>query len=193
MSTRTRNTECSVCGEFFASDTFPRLEQCTHEPTVCQGCFQGWLTAQVADVNWDRIACPSPECSTHISHFDIHRLASQETYARYEELSLRSFLSGLPSFRYCLRPGCSSGQIHLEDSNLFRCVSCQFLVCTTHNVPFHVGETCAEYDERTHNIENEASNAVIQETTKQCPGEGCGVPIEKNNGCDHMTCQTLRP
>ncbi|KAM7189501.1 hypothetical protein V8F20_010129 [Naviculisporaceae sp. PSN 640] len=36
--------------------------------------------------------------------------------------------------------------------------------------------------------ENKASEAVVSRTTKKCPGRGCGRPIEKNDGCAHMTC-----
>ncbi|KAF2501529.1 hypothetical protein BU16DRAFT_534187 [Lophium mytilinum] len=29
---------------------------------------------------------------------------------------------------------------------------------------------------------------LIREISKECPGKGCGWRIQKNNGCDHMTC-----
>lgn len=38
--------------------------------------------------------------------------------------------------------------------------------------------------------EDQLSMAKVQSTTKQCPG--CQWPIEKNDGCDHMTCKFLR-
>lgn len=39
--------------------------------------------------------------------------------------------------------------------------------------------------------EEAASLAKIQETTKSCPN--CSWPIEKNDGCDHMTCKCFGP
>lgn len=36
-------------------------------------------------------------------------------------------------------------------------------------------------------MENELSIQTMKQTTKQCPG--CKWPIEKNKGCDHMTCK----
>jgi hypothetical protein len=124
----------------------------------------------------------SPFCSTHIC------------YQRYDELSTRSVLSNIPNFRHCLRPGCESGQIHDSgaEGNIFRCNACDFLVCTTHDEAFHMGETCEEYDRRKshrHQGENDASIKKIKKMAKRCPGEDCGVWIEKNNGCDHMTCK----
>jgi len=40
--------------------------------------------------------------------------------------------------------------------------------------------------------EENASLATMQRTTKLCPGHGCQWPIEKNDGCDHMTCLKCR-
>jgi len=38
--------------------------------------------------------------------------------------------------------------------------------------------------------EESASVAVVQRTTKPCPG--CQWPIEKNRGCAHMTCKCFK-
>lgn len=115
---------------------------------------------------------------------------------------MRAFLSADQNFRYCLAEGCSSGQIHDPDSdgNIFRCNACNFRVCTIHDVPFHVGETCARYDERRHREEedrrrddqkreeqNEMSVAEVARSSTKCPG--CEVPIHKYEACDHMTCK----
>lgn len=65
-----------------------------------------------------------------------------------------------------------------------------------HEDTWHEGETCEEYDyrksgkkERDQKIQEEASIKAIDKLTKKCPG-GCGWPIQKNNGCDHMTCKS---
>lgn len=38
-----------------------------------------------------------------------------------------------------------------------------------------------------------ASLKMISSITKKCPGKGCGRPIEKNEGCAHMTCKPSVP
>ncbi|KAG9233804.1 hypothetical protein BJ875DRAFT_377830 [Amylocarpus encephaloides] len=39
--------------------------------------------------------------------------------------------------------------------------------------------------------EEKMSLATVKSTTKQCPG--CQWPIQKNQGCSHMTCESLSP
>ncbi len=105
---------------------------------------------------------------------------------------MRSALSEMPDFRHCLRPGCPSGQLHNSgtEGNIFICSACGFKVCTVHDAAMHTGETCAQYDQRIRDQQRgyKKSEKTIKDTTKRCPGRKCGVPIEKNDGCDHMTC-----
>ncbi|KAH4191042.1 hypothetical protein HBI23_230570 [Parastagonospora nodorum] len=149
------------------------------------------------NTSWDRIKCPTITCSILLNDGEMQLCALPLTYTRYQELSARSVLNNDPEFQNCLRPGCSSGQFHNSDSdgNIFCCHECGFLVCTTHNEPFHTGETCKEYDCRTKSIrkvEDDASIRKIERTAKKCPGNACGIWIQKNQGCDHMTCRQCR-
>ncbi|KAF1849249.1 uncharacterized protein K460DRAFT_87810 [Cucurbitaria berberidis CBS 394.84] len=95
-------------------------------------------------------------------------------------------------FRYCLRSGCESGQIYDSgvEGNISRSNACDFLTFTIHDEAFHAGETCEDHDKRKtsqRNVEDDASAEVNKSTTKKCPETTCGVNIEKNDGCDHMT------
>jgi hypothetical protein len=77
-----------------------------------------------------------------------------------------------------------------------RCNECRALTCLRHQIPWHDGMPCEEYDEHLRldgkrNEGNEASAALIATITKNCPG--CQVPIYKYTGCDHFTCESLIP
>jgi hypothetical protein len=114
---------------------------------------------------------------------------------RYDALATRAALSTDADFRWCLRSGCGSGQIHLagEEGPIFSCISCKFKACITHEREWHEGETCEQYDDRIRGQEarrdEEATARTIERTTKKCPQ--CQSSIEKNSGCDHMTCKCL--
>jgi hypothetical protein len=101
----------------------------------------------------------------------------------------------MPNFAMCLGPGCDSGQIHEtgDAQPIMTCTICHFKTCFTHKMPWHQGQTCAEYDFlRKERMEQEAaSENLIAKTTKKCPNPKCGHGIEKKGGCDHMTCKLV--
>jgi hypothetical protein len=111
---------------------------------------------------------------------------------RYDLKSTISAFDHDDSFIYCLGPGCPSGQVHFEQDAqpIVTCNFCQFRTCFTHKVPWHDPLTCSQYDEqkKDRKEQEEASEKLIAETTKPCPSIECGWKIEKNEGCDHMTC-----
>jgi hypothetical protein len=119
-------------------------------------------------------------------------------------MKARAFLSAEPNFRWCINRGCSSGQIlHLantDETNLrnrgamMQCHACRFVQCVVHSCAWHHNETCDDYDDRTDpegskKAKEKKSQALIQKLTKKCPNEECGWRIEKNQGCNHMTCK----
>jgi hypothetical protein len=90
-----------------------------------------------------------------------------------------------------------------NDDNIWRCGDCGFRVCVIHDNTWHEGETCTEYDyrvtgqkekdEQKRKEQEEASLKAIGEMSKMCPGQQCGWNIQKNDGCDHMTCEFYSP
>jgi hypothetical protein len=126
---------------------------------------------------------------------------------------MRSLLSADGNFLYCHGEGCSSGQIHDTgmEGPIFRCAACGYRMCTAHDpiIPFHENESCTHYsariareiaqaeeEERARTQQEEArvrreqeaaSAAEVAKSSVECPG--CGVQIQKTEGCDHMTCK----
>ncbi|KAF2271075.1 hypothetical protein CC78DRAFT_528017 [Lojkania enalia] len=196
---RTRN--CVVCGEDVLVAEFPALVDCAHEPETCPKCYQGWIESELNSKRWDEIRCPGSECRVILKHYEVQQYATPEVYARFDQLSARSALSDDPDFRWCRARNCTSGQIHVsgEEGNIFRCVECGFKVCIVHEDTWHEGETCDEYDyrvsgrkEKDQKAQEEASAKALKKFTKKCPGKKCGWNIEKNDGCDHMTCSKCK-
>lgn len=96
-----------------------------------------------------------------------------------------------PNFQPCTHAGCDSGQIHEtgHDQPIMKCTSCHKLTCFTHTQAWHTGMTCTDFDSSSARLaadQEVETLKIIDSTTKKCPG--CEVRIQKNNGCDHMTC-----
>ena len=71
----------------------------------------------------------------------------------------------------------------------FTCAECNERSCFNCPELFHLGFTCAEYQTFLHERSDiDAATAEwLTKNTKRCPLL-CNRPIEKNKGCDHMTC-----
>jgi len=186
-----------VCGDELHIETFmskPFTAACTHEVNTCTPCLRRWLEESLTSRGFDKISCP--ECSAPFQHLDVKACASKQQFKRYDSLATRAVLSVMDNFHWCMSPKCESGQIHHDDSPIFVCTACNFKQCLRHEAPWHEGETCREYDYRVSGRkkkdEEERSRQTIQRISKQCPGSRCGARIQKNQGCDHMTCRKCK-
>jgi hypothetical protein len=81
-----------------------------------------------------------------------------------------------PAFVMHLGPNCNSGQLHVGgiDQPIMKRNACGVKTCVTHNLPWHFGETCAEFhtpeDGSNERLEQEAaSKAMLERTAKMCP------------------------
>lgn len=195
--------ECVCCGDSKNPSDFSAktaTDACTHPPLTCKECMECWLAFEFEIKGPENIKCP--ECPSHLTHADVQRHASEKTFEAYEKILTRNALSSLPEFSWCLSSTCNSGQLNAENANFMDCVSCGYKQCLTHRIPWHIGETCSQYDYRTsgqkQKDEEAATEAMLDSVSKLCPGriektgEECGWRIQKISGCEHMTCRRCR-
>ena len=73
---------------------------------------------------------------------------------------------------------------------MMRCPNskCKFTFCFNCKEDWHTGFTCAQFQKWK--VENSGSEGAFikwrEKNTRPCPN--CNVSIEKNAGCNHMTC-----
>ncbi|KAF2425764.1 hypothetical protein EJ08DRAFT_594135, partial [Tothia fuscella] len=188
--------DCIVCGDSLHMNRFPKhiTSTCNHSINTCRNCLRTWIKTALKSNGWDKITCT--ECTSLLQHHDIKINASPRQFEKYDTLSTRAALAAIPNFHWCLSPTCPSGQEHEAhaDGPIFACHGCGYRYCTQHSIPWHEGETCQQFDYRVSSKkkrdEEQASEDTIRNTTKPCPR--CEAAIEKNNGCDHMTCWGCR-
>ncbi|KAE9375865.1 hypothetical protein N431DRAFT_403883 [Stipitochalara longipes BDJ] len=98
---------------------------------------------------WNQISCPACTFEKKISLLpdeSIRRYADQATWERHELLVARHALQDNPNFVWCLSGKCEWGELHNPKSKRFICPACGFQTCFKHQIPWHEGLTCRQYD-----------------------------------------------
>eukprot|EP00942_MAST-04A_sp_MAST-4A-sp1_P003947 g3947.t1 len=110
--------------------------------------------------------------------------ATTATFERYDDILFKTALRKNPLFTWCKAINCGSGQLHIDGKKcpIVTCNACQAKSCFSCQGPWHSGQTCKQYF-----LDSNANTRWLNRHTKKCPK--CKSPIEKNNGCDHMTCK----
>jgi ariadne-1 len=144
----------------------------------------------------DRLACigmqcPASRCNQWIPYRAVKSLLGHnhpELVLRYEQFLVSAFVEKTQFFRYCPGKNCGRSIAIGSGASKIHC-HCGLAFC------FHSGEeghepcSCEQlrlWNEKK-NDENETLKWIIS-NTQRCPYPTCGYPIEKNRGCNHMTC-----
>eukprot|EP00298_Acanthocystis_sp_HF-20_P026811 c4641_g1_i1.p1 GENE.c4641_g1_i1~~c4641_g1_i1.p1 ORF type:complete len:262 (-),score=70.17 c4641_g1_i1:10-762(-) len=183
--------ECKICTEvtILVHVVVGKTKPCNHPPKYCQECVSKHIEAEVNNKGRRTdIPCPS-NCGSTLEFDDIRRLARKNVFEFYDKQLMNKMLRDLPTFRWCKNSKCGSGQecIDGENNNIIKCHACHQLSCYVHDIPWHYEMTCSQYDASISQEEVAANKQFILSRTKPCPK--CGTNIEKNDGCDHMTCK----
>ncbi|KAJ6441863.1 Hsp70 family chaperone [Purpureocillium lavendulum] len=150
----TGERECGICAETKdTASSFPQLSvsaACRHAPSTCLACLTASIRADLGSKWWTDIRCP--ECGSPLGYGDVERFADEDTFRRYETLARRAALAEADDFVWCTA-GCGSGQMRGGDADwdgpltMMTCRRCGRRSCFAHEVPWHEGLTCREYDQ----------------------------------------------
>lgn len=173
--------------------------RCTHDIDICVPCLRSYVSVGITGTL--DLRCPTADCNNHMDVSEVQAglgESHRKEFERFCDLKVRSMLQNEQTWVWCQAPGCGSGQMHIGggDFPIVTCQQCSARTCFPHGTVWHEGRTCAEFDEdlkKTERgrvwIEAKQSETWIRGNTKICPGKGCSRPIQKNDGCDHMTCR----
>ncbi|CAK0803947.1 unnamed protein product [Prorocentrum cordatum] len=155
----------------------------------CEDCWREYLHVQVNDGRSAVLTrCPQHKCSQIVLSDIFRTLCDEARRAKYDEWHLRTFVDDNPSVKWCSNPnGCSNACEYAGvDMCDIRC-SCEYVWCWACGEEAHRPADCSTVN--MWNVKNSAESeniSWIRANTKKCPK--CHKPIEKNQGCNHMSC-----
>ncbi|XP_021370409.1 ATP-dependent RNA helicase DEAH12, chloroplastic-like isoform X2 [Mizuhopecten yessoensis] len=183
--------ECVTCFCPVEQKVLYRAECCGHP--YCKDCLQAQVQTSIINREYP-MKCEMEDCNTLFTWRDIINL-SKMGHIKIPELtdsSVGKFVQeNKQHYRFCVTPDCPIVYRVTESGKSFSCPECKIKICTSCHVQFHDGITCAMY--KVPGNEDPPMTRWFAENTanrKRCPN--CGIPIEKNDGCNNMLCLSCR-
>lgn len=117
-------------------------------------------------------------------------LLPPHAYAQFDLYLSRSFIEESKTLRYCPSPGCDRVAVGSAVSTV-KCTACLAPFCFRCGEEGHELVSCVQLGVWALKCQNESETANwILVNTKKCPK--CQTRIEKNQGCNHITCTKVR-
>jgi len=137
------------------------------------------------------LRCPGMNCGCFLDKKRI-KAAMPNAFAEYKVAMMRFSLKRVENYRTCPNADCASGIVidSCCNADQVTCTACDTSFCPKCNDEPHEGMSCEEFQRKRHAERWGEAKDYMKNETKQCPY--CLVWIEKNGGCNHMTCHHCR-
>lgn len=181
--------ECPLC--FDEKHNFVTLA-CKHQ--YCRACLNKMLDLAILEKTSAQLICPNTACKNAKGNRTTLEMADLELFATKQKLDAIEAIKTQETFatlgiKNCPTPNCRN-QFEVQGARpmLRRCELCTRRYCN-HCLIQHTATITCEEARATRNMtaEERATAEWTRTHTKPCPG--CRRNIEKNEGCNHMTCR----
>ena len=186
--------ECGICMSIIRPGDGITLKNCLHD--YCKTCLA--KTIEVSDEL--EVPCPfvaedGAHCYGTIQDREMRSLITPEIYAAFLARSLERAEAITKNAFHCKTADCAGWAECEEGASIFHCPVCNKINCVKCKAN-HEGQTCNDYyyeinaGARKHRddklTEDQVQAMVKAQEAMPCPG--CGVMIQKIQGCNHMIC-----
>jgi ariadne-1 len=185
-----KRKHCEICmdDDGFESDEMICMP-CGHE--FCELCWYGFISnALEKGPLCVRESCPQAGCNELVTEEEVKQ-AAPDLLPKFESYQLRSFVETYGMTRWCPGAGCEQVAVArgatADGGGIAHCEKCTTSFCLKCGEEPHAPVTCRDltlWQDKCRN-ESETANWILA-NTKPCPK--CHRRIEKNQGCNHMTC-----
>ncbi|VDO37062.1 RWD domain containing protein [Brugia malayi] len=207
--------DCEVCFSLKSGKECIRFMPCGH--VFCMECTSDYYRQKLHDNSIQQLQCLSSGCDSYATQTQIRQVLTDKEFEIYEQRLLEVALDLMSDVVICPRISCQAPVIvdDGENSSLASCSLCHYSFCILCKKSYHGIELCSLSEESKRKILSQvavATPAQLEEiykrfggkkqveqllqvlkneewikcNSKACPS--CHAKIEKNSGCNKMTC-----
>ncbi|CAI2369870.1 unnamed protein product [Moneuplotes crassus] len=171
--------QCSICLSKVTSYlTLP----CLHK--YCEECI---VTHFKYQINSKVLVNTCPDCYRCCEENFVTNLLSPELKERFEQFKLQKKVDIDQKLHWCPRTNCGK-YVHVpgvkKGTKHKATCECRYSFCINCHEPWHGSKSCRRVGDK--GMKKFQSKAIV----KKCPK--CNTTIEKNEGCNHMTCHVCQ-
>lgn len=177
---------CSVCWddkECYVSTCHPKDKH-----AVCLGCRRDTVELHLS--NSEEPHCPVKNCANVIAQRTIQDILRNDRALlnRYDKFAEEKWMRD-NGFSPCFTPNCRGRFDNKRGQRIHQCDRCRNIYCTVCEFD-HTGMTCeiAKRDRTQNGTDIGRNNQWRDMDIQKCPR--CPTVLQKNKGCNHMTCGT---
>lgn len=203
---------CEICGDICVE----LIHNACHH-AFCKICWEEYLRSKVTEGKVVKIPCPGFGCEDYITQELVVKLLPSELNTKFTHFDIGAFIESHPYTRWCPYPGCDRA-VHLKvpssdnntqvkpeeatPSDTPRNVDCGagHFFCWSCSEEAHDPCSCetwkiwkskiASLDGSKESVDalsqKSSSESWVAKFSKPCPK--CKRPIQRSDGCNHMTC-----
>jgi len=174
------NLACPVCFDEVLQETDLCRLLCGH--FTCKTCFEGYLMNKIVIAQVRSFKCPQEGCKFQIPEGELKRYLKDkpDLLKKYFKFKNTQEIAANPSLKWCIKAGCEN-VVQIKDfNNPFIKCQCGQEFCFKCNNEWHPDMKCEDF------IDKMYKNYIKKAEVRFCPN--CHALIEKNDGCNHMTC-----
>ena len=179
---------CLVCFSEMEGEELLSLK-CNH--TLCKDCYTEYLLSRLEDpLTLIASPCPLKQCNLIVyeSLFEKCLSSNKEALDKYRKFVMKNYTESNSDIKWCPNPNC--GICIRVPGHGMKEIKCQCGTVFCFNCLRETHRPCdcemiSLWDTKNKSQSEDAKWIIVN--TKQCPN--CHKYIEKNQGCNHMTCR----